>query len=204
MDGDLTQSTPDKFSGDARAAFSARLPDPSSLGVSFTLQGPVLVQIVDILNITASRSALLDSLEEKDDNDRVRKIIRTVDDSDLNGTTESTGANGTNGGNGAYGTNGTNGTAGGGVIKKGTHSITVQDAKGTLMKAIEVSDLSWLSMDTPLGSKVILKDCPVSHGVLMLKPLHCRFLGGNMNIDNRKVFINRLKDQLDQIKRLNS
>uniref|UniRef100_A0A060T607 RecQ-mediated genome instability protein 1 n=1 Tax=Blastobotrys adeninivorans TaxID=409370 RepID=A0A060T607_BLAAD len=203
MDGDLTQSRPDQFSGDARTAAMARLPDPSSLGVSFTLQGPVLVQIVDILNISASRSALLDSLQEKDDNDRVRKIIRTVDDSDLNGTNESSATNGTNGSNGSNGSNGANG-ASGGVIKKGTHSITVQDAKGTLMRAIEVSDLSWLSMDTPLGSKVIVKDCPANHGVLMLKPQHCRFLGGNLNIDNRKVFVNRLKDQLDQIKRLNS
>lgn len=163
-----------------------------------------LFQIVSLENISQSKVSKLDELLAADDLDAVgadrlrgrqQRIIRNVnveEDSNTNsGNVEASPA-----------TNASN-----------YFKITLQDCFGNLVFGIEQEKLQFLTgknyksgFPIQLGSKVLINNADIVHGVLLLKPSNTEFLSGVVqvwNLDLTKKHIHHLKNQLEKIKAQN-
>ncbi|KAH8555248.1 hypothetical protein BGW37DRAFT_130317 [Umbelopsis sp. PMI_123] len=82
---------------------------------------------------------------------------------------------------------------------RGTLMLEVTDGY-RVITALEAKKIPGLSMNTSLGAKILVKNCRVNRGTLMLEPTSCQVLGGNVpslyNRDMRKHLEKRLRVRL--------
>lgn len=162
------------------------------------VKGPVLVQLVDIMDISKSKYNILRTLEddtvEPDPEEEVtangnaaqggrrRRIAEARTDEDEEG--EGTGRNT---------------TSSVASKPKATFKVVFQDKDGKLRYGIEVFKNAEFNMDLLLGSKWILNDTNLRRDVLILKGSSLTYLGGGvaeMEHGRREKLILRLKEQL--------
>ncbi|KAF2399990.1 hypothetical protein EJ06DRAFT_477970 [Trichodelitschia bisporula] len=135
------------------------------------LQGPVVVQVVDVADIGRSRWAQVEALEalERGEGVRGREIVRVVP-----GETDG---------------------EGGEERWKGPHKLTLQDARGMCVYGVEVEGIEGVGMGMAMGVKMVLKDIVVARGVILLDPRGAAMLGGRME-GLHKVWKEDLKERL--------
>jgi len=168
-----------------------------------------LFQIVTLENISQSKTNKLDELLANDDMDAVGadrlrgrqpRIIRNID---LEGQENNNGQN-------DGGANQQSGMAGSGSNASNYFKLTLQDCGGTLVYGIEIEKLQFLKTQnfksgfpTQLGSKILINNADIVHGVLLLKPSNTEFLSGVVpawNIDLAKKHMAYLKNELEKQK----
>lgn len=138
---------------------------------TFRIERDVVVQVLDLENLSRSRWEQIEELEaiERGEQTRGREVIRlpagedgeesqAVDELHSN-TVSATGA-----------------------TKNATHKLVVQDCKGRKAYALELNRIDRLGIGTTrIGEKILLKrGTHVARGVLMLEPGTCVLLGGRV------------------------
>ncbi|KAG2183224.1 hypothetical protein INT43_006228 [Umbelopsis isabellina] len=63
---------------------------------------------------------------------------------------------------------------------RGTLKVEVTDGYRQIT-ALEVKRIASLSMNTPIGAKILVKNCHIAHGTLMIEPASCQLLGGQVS-----------------------
>jgi hypothetical protein len=154
-----------------QAATLPPLPESSTTG-SISLQAPTMVQIVDMKEIGTSISAQLDALEVLREKQKPveRRLVRLPEENQdgdggqglATATTQSEAADTST------------------SLTKKLLRLTVQDARGNQRYAIEQKPIPLLDiLQTPVGAKILLDaGAAVVHGVILMKPLSVRPLGG--------------------------
>jgi RecQ-mediated genome instability protein 1 len=123
------------------------------------IQGPIIVQVLDIEDIARSKWSQVEALEaeERGETTKGREIIRVVPgepgENDNQTTTQSS----------------------------GPHKLTLQDAQGTSAYGFELSTVEGIGMNMNIGTKLVLKDVAVARGVLLLEPGSVVVLGGRID-----------------------
>lgn len=120
------------------------------------LRGPVTVQVLDIEDIGRSRWSQVEALEaqERGETTKGREIIRvTAEDADNDNAPPAS---------------------------SGPLKLLLQDAKGSQVYAVEVQNIPGLSVQTPIGCKLVLKNVSVARGVLLLRSDTTEVLGGKV------------------------
>lgn len=146
--------------------FSASIASP---GIKETrVVGPVTVQILDIEDIGRSSWSQVETIEaqERGEFTKGREIIRVVPDENNNAGPEATQANESK--------------------STGPHKLVLQDAKGTKVYALEFRTVQGVDMTMAIGSKLVIRDCLVARGVLMLEPRCVEVLGGKVEAWDKK------------------
>lgn len=155
------------FAGNSQAAIGHTNSVPTAIfdRKSQTLVPPLLVQIVLVIDISKSRHSLLDAIKgdiyfpgqrqveetgAPSNTRSTRRIIRPTtldggDDEHESGTQQAAEAR-------QHSSHSESTTFK--ISPKSMHKVIFQDAKGMLFYGIELQKLSFLSMKTPLGSKV--------------------------------------------------
>lgn len=142
------------------------------------LQGPIVVQILDVEDMGRSRWDQIEAIEalERGEGTIGREIIRVIAPED--------------GGN-----SNANATAG-----RGPHKLLLQDTKGSQIYGIELKSVSGVFWGMSIGSKLALRNVAIARGVLLLEPGSTTILGGKIEglhhdwTDNRKA---RLKAAIE-------
>ncbi|KAM7187430.1 putative mediated genome instability protein rmi1 protein [Rhypophila sp. PSN 637] len=175
--------------------FPIQITSPAATNINeIRLNRDVVVQILDIENLSRSRWDQVEELEsiERGEQTRGRQVIRLPttnndedDDNeapDLGDTSDTQQLN-------------TQRTAGGteGAIqavarererqaKNATHKLVLQDAKGKKMFGLELKRIDRIMVGTTcIGEKLLLKSgMVVARGVLLLEPGNCQVLGGKV------------------------
>lgn len=121
------------------------------------LAGPLAVQVVDVEDMGKSRWSQVEEMEaaERGETTKGREIIRVVPGED----------------------------AASGPIDEvsrsaGPHKLTLQDAKGTTIFAVELVALPGVGIGMNIGTKLILRNVAVARGVALLDPESTLLLGG--------------------------
>lgn len=146
------------LSSDITTSVQARDTFPTSLAdgdkKEQTLAGPVLVQLLDIEDIGSSAWSQVEAMEavERGETTRGREVIRVLP-SETEADTP---------------------TRHGGPFK-----LSVQDTRAQSMYAL-VLDHSRINLDTPIGTKLLLKNIVVARGVLLLDNSNVQILGGTV------------------------
>lgn len=178
LESDLTESSQLDFGNNSQAAAGFRNTIPTAIYNRKTqvLVGPILVQVILVLDISRSKLSLLDAIkadpdfpqQEQSSSSRLqqhnvgteatrnrrstRVIIR------LPGTQDESIADDNDGAENLQQTSSKSSSEGQSIAFKTTaksmHKVILQDLKGTLIYGIELQKLPFLSMTTPLGSKV--------------------------------------------------
>jgi hypothetical protein len=205
----------------ALAAASNTIPTAIQSRKSQVLIGPILVQVILVIDITRSKLALLDAIKADpnfpegsntnvfEGSQRVarRAIVRlpgssVSNDGDEDDDEESTN-NSTNNNNKNSNESAENGvpTTTFKTPAKAIHKIILQDTNGMLVYAIELQKLNFLSMTTPLGSKLILNRVKFARGVALLDSSNTIFLGGHIPHlveSTKQQLITYLKQNLEE------
>ncbi|KAJ2964804.1 hypothetical protein NQZ79_g361 [Umbelopsis isabellina] len=63
---------------------------------------------------------------------------------------------------------------------RGTLKLEVTDGYRQIT-ALEVKRIASLSMNVPIGAKILIKNCHIAHGTLMIEPGNCQLLGGKVS-----------------------
>lgn len=179
----------------ALAASNNTIPVAIQNRKSQVLIGPILVQLILVVDITRSKLSLLDAIKAdpnfpQSSNNNVfegqqrvarRAIVRLPGSSTGNNLDENDDEDNVNN------TSNISPSTENGVVTtafktpaKASHKIILQDTNGFLVYGIELQKLSFLSMTTPLGSKLILNRVKFSRGVALLDPSNTTFLGGQV------------------------
>jgi hypothetical protein len=158
---------------------------------SRVLTGPILVQLVDILDIGHSKFSILSKLRDESDNqvgndtrNNQRRVLRLEDQPNQeNGSQTQSLAN----------------------DNASISKMIVQDSKGACAYGIELTRVPGLS-SSMLGTKLILTGVTAHRGVLLLEPKTTKVLGGgvpewNMNGTQRQIA--KLKADLAQFENNN-
>ena len=161
--------------------------------------GGIVVQILDVQDVGASRWSQVEAIERVEAGEEVRgrEVIRVVDverqEGHDRGSTASAAATA------AAGESGNGGGGGGGGVRtklsSGPHRLLLQDARGTKASAFELEKIPGLGMSigdndgsqgTQIGAKMLLH-CPVTvrRGVVMLTGENARVLGGRVEVWDR-------------------
>lgn len=146
------------------------------------LQGPVVVQLLGIEDMSKSRWEQIEAIEalERGEGTKGREIIRVTA---TEGDDDS-----------------------GAVVNKGggPHKLSLQDARGTGIYGIELKDIKGVGLGMSIGCKMVLKNVLVARGVLLMEPANTTVLGGKNEAlhrawkENRKV---QLKAAIDASER---
>ncbi len=202
---DLANTSPNnlEFASDEKSQRALKASKISIDTNSNRIVKETLFQIVTLENISQSKVSKLDELLAADDLDSVgadrlrgrqQRIIRNVNVEDQD-----------NGG-------------GGGALPTSSNAsnyfkLTLQDCFGNLIYGIEQEKLQFLSgknfksgFPIQLGSKVLIGNAEIVHGVVLLKPSNTEFLSGMVqmwNIELPKKHMNYLKNELEKIKAQN-
>jgi RecQ-mediated genome instability protein 1 len=144
--------------------FPANISSPDTQELK--LAGPIAVQVLDIEDIGHSRWSQVENIEahERGEMTKGREIIRVVADetnSDPNHTPEA-------------------------MASSGPHKLLLQDCKGTNVYAFELDSINGVSVQMPIGSKLVLKDVTVARGVILLEPKSVEVLGGKVEAWDKK------------------
>jgi len=128
------------------------------------LRGPMAVQVLDVEDIGRSRWSQVEAIEaqERGEKTKGREIIRVVDDENDTDPSLHEGHS------------------------SGPHKLLLQDAAGTAMYAMVLSPVDEIGVQMSIGTKMVLTDCVVARGVLLLEPKHMRILGGKVDAWDRK------------------
>ncbi|KAL8851108.1 MAG: hypothetical protein Q9221_004004 [Calogaya cf. arnoldii] len=133
------------------------------------LQGPVVVQLLGIEDMSKSRWEQIEAIEalERGEGTKGREIIRVT-------ATE-------------------NGDDMGSVVNKGggPHKLSLQDARGTSIYGIELRDIKDVGLGMSIGCKMVLKNMLVARGVLLMEPTNTTILGGKIEALHRAWKANR-------------
>ncbi|KAI9727818.1 MAG: hypothetical protein M1834_007965 [Cirrosporium novae-zelandiae] len=135
---------------------------PSNIGDATVkelhLQGPIVVQILNIEDMSKSRWEQIEAIEalERGEGTRGREVIRVVPGED--------------------GDNQENARKG-----RGPHKVLLQDVKGTAAYGVELKDIEGLSLAMNIGSKMVLRNAIVARGLLLLEPQTTTLLGGKID-----------------------
>jgi RecQ-mediated genome instability protein 1 len=144
--------------------FPANISSPETQELK--LAGPIAVQVLDIEDIGHSRWSQVENIEahERGEMTKGREIIRVVADetnSDPNDTPEA-------------------------MASLGPHKLLLQDCKGTNVYAFELESINGVSVQMPIGSKLVLKDVTVARGAILLEPKSVEVLGGKVEAWDKK------------------
>lgn len=152
------------------------------------MEGDIVLQILDIENLSRSRWEQVEELEaiERGEMTRGREVVRLPveeDDNDRNenqndgpppppAATAAGGAAGSGAGAGS----------GSGVGAKATHRLVLQDCRGEKVFALELKRIERFGVGTTnIGEKLsVRKDTRIARGVLLLEPANCVPLGGRV------------------------
>jgi len=147
----------------------------------------VVVQVLDVGNISRSRWEQVEELEaiERGEQTRGREVIRlpvAAEDGDEEGVGVGNGADGEGGGGGGGWAGAGNQNNNANAAAKATHKLVLQDCKGTKMIGIELKRVEQIAIGkTNIGEKMILrKDSKLARGVVLLEPNYCHVLGGKV------------------------
>ncbi|KAI5306270.1 hypothetical protein KEM56_001620 [Ascosphaera pollenicola] len=175
------------------------------------VKGPIAVQLLDIEDIGRSAWSQVEKIEmvERGEMTRGREVIRTLN-RDENGeiVNDDAAAAATAAASSSSRGNGSNsGHARGNAINSnnqsestGPHRLTLQDAAGTLLPAIELLPIPDLAIDgsnMKIGMKLILKNVTVARGLALLEPGNTTVLGGKLE-EQDKTWRSRRKERLLQ------
>ncbi|KAK8088151.1 RecQ mediated genome instability protein Rmi1 [Apiospora hydei] len=177
------------------ASAPALSPNLSNMEVVETkLSRDVLVQVLDIDNLTKSKWEQVEELEAiaRGEQTRGREMIRLPaageDDDEVSYSSASTQAlssapGGARGGNGASAT-----------PKNSTHRLVLQDCKGQKVHGLELHRIERIGIGTMnIGEKILLKKgATVARGMVLLEPTNCTILGGKVEAWQKAWFDNRL------------
>ena len=153
------------------------------------LANDVVVQVLDIENLSRSRWEQVEELEaiERGEQTRGREVIRLPVAREGDEEGEEDGGNGADGGHGGGADGrghqaGTAGAGGGGNARNATHKLVLQDSLGQKVFGIELKRLDQIGVGkTTIGEKFMLrKDTKISRGVVLLEPSYCQLLGGRV------------------------
>lgn len=179
---------------EAKRAGGSSLPERTDVKID-SIKGPILVQLMDIVDISRSKYNQLQALEDdtivpdpeeeviattanNNSNKSRRRIAQAAADEEEEGGNDTTTKN----------------------PNKATYKVVFQDKNEKLIYGIEVIRNTDFSSDTPLGSKWILYDTTLRRGVLMLKKNSLEYLGGEiteLNQTRKERLIQRLRNEVD-------
>lgn len=140
------------------STFPAGITDPGAR--EKRLRGSITVQILDIEDIGRSRWSQVEAIEahERGETTKGREIIRVIpDENDTSSTTNLPGS-----------------------VSHGPHKILLQDAKGAKVYGLELFSITGIDTSTSIGAKLVLKDCVVARGTILLEPKNVEVLGGKV------------------------
>ena len=144
--------------------------------------GPVVVQVLDVEDMSKSRWEQIEAIEalERGEGTKGREIIRVVptEDGDDPNTR---------------------------IIKSGgPHKLLLQDARGVRVYGIELRNVEGIGLGMNIGSKVLLRSVAVARGVILLEPATTTILGGKIEVlhktwkENRKAQLKAAIDTSEQ------
>lgn len=164
-------------------ALPRNVSDPSVQ--SLKLSSDIIVQILDVEDLSKSRWEQIEAIEavERGDMVRGREVIRIIPEENNEGDDESQPGN----------------ARGGGLLPVaktfGPHRLVLQDCQGQRVYGIEVKSVPKIGLGMDIGSKLVLKKgCEVARGMVMLSPHTVLFLGGKIEALHKSWQANRKKD----------
>jgi RecQ-mediated genome instability protein 1 len=124
------------------------------------LAGPIICQVLDIEDIGHSRWSQVEAIEaqERGETTKGREIVRVVPGED-GGQQPQPRQN---------------------AESKGPFKLLLQDAKGVKVFGIDLTGIAGIGMTMNLGVKILLRNCDVRRGVVMLEPGKVQILGGKI------------------------
>jgi RecQ-mediated genome instability protein 1 len=148
----------------------------------------IVVQVLDITDITSSLGDSLERLEmtERGEAMRGREVIRIVPGENDN---ENPGASGE--------------ARGGG---RSMHKLLVEDAAGRRVWGFELTPVTGVKVGMNIGAKILLRGCTVARGVILMTAGTATVMGGKVEalqkawVDGRKE---TLKSGIENLKRGN-
>jgi RecQ-mediated genome instability protein 1 len=159
-------------------SFPANITNPQTKEVR--LQGDVLVQVLDIENLSRSKWEQVEELEAvaRGEQTRGREIIRlpTGDQQDEESGTGMEATQPLPSGRPS------GGQASAAAPRNSTHRVVLQDHKGTIVYGLELVRIEKIGIGTMnIGEKILLKKgAVVARGVVLLEPSTCAILGGKI------------------------
>ncbi|ORY58850.1 uncharacterized protein BCR38DRAFT_352454 [Pseudomassariella vexata] len=188
MAADITNAVLDS----SAPSFPANIANPEVKETK--LERDVLVQVLDIDNLTKSKWEQVEELEAiaRGEQTTGREMIRLP----TNGEEEE------ELGYGSLATQnlstarpgGRGGAAGSGTPKNSTHRLVLQDCKGNKVYGLELKRIDKIGIGTlNIGEKIIVKKgAIVARGVLLLEPSTCVIMGGKIDAWQKAWFDGRL------------
>ncbi|KAA8909765.1 hypothetical protein FN846DRAFT_590953 [Sphaerosporella brunnea] len=168
----------------ANLCLPPNLPQSAPQAMALSADG-IVVQVLDIVDVTSSRSDSLERLEmvERGEAMRGREIIRVAPGEADGGGEAAVGARKGDG---------------------GMHKLVLQDAAGRRVYAFELAPIAGVKVGMSIGAKMLLRGCTVARGLVLLTPQTATVLGGKVEalhkvwLDGRKQ---ELKDEIEAFKR---
>ncbi|KAK5129488.1 hypothetical protein LTR08_003211 [Meristemomyces frigidus] len=129
-----------------------------------SLRGPITVQVLDVEDIGRSRWSQFESLEahERGETTKGREVIRVVPEANGPDATQAE------------------------TKSSGPHKLLLQDANGSKVYAMELTPVRGVGLQMAIGAKLVLRDCVVARGVLLLEDRGVEVLGGKVEVWDRK------------------
>ncbi|MCJ1285071.1 hypothetical protein MMC26_004409 [Xylographa opegraphella] len=123
------------------------------------LQSPIVVQVLDIEDMSKSRWEQIEAIEalERGEGTKGREIVRVV--AAVEGSDDLVAA----------------GRAG------GPHKLLLQDARGVRVYGIELKEVEGVGLVMSIGCKLVLRGVSVARGVVLLEPRTATLLGGKID-----------------------
>ncbi|KAF2122058.1 RecQ mediated genome instability protein Rmi1 [Lophiotrema nucula] len=136
------------------------------------LVGPVVCQVLDIEDIGHSKWSQVEAIEarERGETTKGREVIRVVPGEDGNPIEEP-------------------------PQSRGPFKLLLQDAKGLKVYAYDLNGIEGLNASMNMGTKLLLRNCDVRRGVIMLEPGFVQILGGKIEALD-KMWKDGRKDRL--------
>jgi RecQ-mediated genome instability protein 1 len=128
------------------------------------LPGPFPVQVLDVEDIGRSRWSQVEALEaeERGETTKGREIIRVIPGEQSDSATPVS------------------------QNSHGPHKLILQDAKGTSVYGMELTNVEGIGLNMSIGAKLVLKDVAVARGVLLLEPRSVTVLSGKIDELHKK------------------
>ena len=122
------------------------------------LPGPIIVQVLDIEDISKSRWEQIEAIEalERGEGTKGREIVRVVVPEEGSEDVVVSGKTG------------------------GPHKLLLQDAKGIRVYGVELKEVEGVGLGMSIGSKMALKSVSIARGVVLLEPRTVTMLGGKI------------------------
>lgn len=122
------------------------------------LSGPLPVQLLDIDDIGRSRWSQIEEMEsaERGETTKGREIVRVLPNEDGSVPLEH-------------------------PRSTGPHKVMLQDARGTCIYGIALSEIRGIDLSMNIGTKLVLKNVSIARGVALLEPAVVQVLGGKID-----------------------